>query len=106
MPSECNVDWADSRFEVCGHKFADLSEFGYGVAILNDCKYGYSTEGNVMRLSLLRGPTQPDANCDMGQHRFSWAIYPHKGTFAESDVPHVATLFNNPVHGELFIVRR
>lgn len=68
------------------------------MAILNDCKYGYAIEGNVMRLSLIRSPTQPDADCDIGQHAFSWAIYPHKGTFAESDVPQVATAFNNPVH--------
>ncbi|KAF9200680.1 Glycoside hydrolase, 38 vacuolar alpha mannosidase [Haplosporangium sp. Z 27] len=55
-----------AKFEVCGHKFADLSEHGYGVALLNDCKYGYSCHGNVMRLSLLRSPKAPDANCDMG----------------------------------------
>ena len=70
------------------------------MAILNDCKYGYATEGNVMRLSLVRSPTLPDADCDMGAHTFSWAVYPHKGTFAESDVPQVATAFNNPVHCE------
>lgn len=85
---------------MCGHKFADLSEYGYGVALLNDCKYGYATEGNIMRLSLLRAPTEPDANCDMGTHAFSWAIYPHKGTFAESDVPIVAACFNSPMKRE------
>ncbi|KAI8597961.1 glycosyl hydrolases family 38 N-terminal domain-containing protein, partial [Dissophora ornata] len=59
-----SVDYA--KFEVCGHKFADLSEHGYGVALLNDCKFGYSCHGNTMRLSLLRSPKAPDANCDMG----------------------------------------
>lgn len=83
-----------------GHKFADLSEYGYGVSILNDCKYGYATEGNIMRLSLLRAPTQPDPECDMGVHSFSFAIYPHKGTFAESDVPLVAAAFNAPMRCE------
>ena len=38
--------------QVCGHKWADLSEHGFGVALLNDCKYGYSTLDSVMRLSL------------------------------------------------------
>ena len=85
------------RFEVCAHKFADLSEFGYGVALINDCKYGHATDGNVMRLSLLRGPTSPDPECDMGTHRFSWAIYPHVGTFAQSDVADVAYAFNSPM---------
>ena len=50
-----------------------------------------------MRLSLLRAPTQPDPDCDMGTHRFSWAIYPHIGTFTESDVAQVAYAFNAPL---------
>lgn len=54
-PTIRNTTYDRAKFEVVGHKFADLSEFGYGVAILNDCKYGYSTEGSVMRISLLRG---------------------------------------------------
>ena len=104
-PTHRNTSWDNAKFEVCGHKFADLSEYGYGVAILNDCKYGYATEGNVMRLSLVRAPTMPDADCDIGQHEFSWAIYPHKGTFVESDVPQVAMAFNNPVHREWGLVK-
>jgi alpha-mannosidase len=48
-----------TQFEVCGHKWADLSESGFGVAVLNDCKYGYATHANVIRLSLLRSPTSP-----------------------------------------------
>ncbi|WWC72433.1 uncharacterized protein I206_106395 [Kwoniella pini CBS 10737] len=97
-PTHRNTTWDAAKFEVCGHKFADLSEYGYGVAILNDCKYGYATQGNIMRLSLLRAPTQPDADCDMGTHRFSFAIYPHKGTFVESDVAKVAYAFNAPMN--------
>ncbi|OCF58446.1 alpha-mannosidase [Kwoniella mangroviensis CBS 10435] len=96
-PTHRNTSWDAAKFEVCGHKFADLSEYGYGVAILNDCKYGYATQGNIMRLSLLRAPTQPDADCDMGTHSFSFAIYPHKGTFVESDVAKVAYAFNTPM---------
>ncbi|WWD20554.1 hypothetical protein CI109_105030 [Kwoniella shandongensis] len=96
-PTHRNTSWDAAKFEVCGHKFADLSEYGYGVAILNDCKYGYATQGNIMRLSLLRAPTQPDADCDMGTHSFSWAIYPHAGTFLESDVANVAYAFNAPL---------
>ncbi|WRT70534.1 uncharacterized protein IL334_007532 [Kwoniella shivajii] len=96
-PTHRNTSWDAAKFEVCGHKFADLSEYGYGVAILNDCKYGYATQGNIMRLSLLRAPTQPDADCDMGTHSFSFAIYPHVGTFVESDVAKVAYAFNTPM---------
>src|SRR5436305_12309466 len=55
-----------AKFEVCCHKWADLSEHGYGVSILKDSKYGFATCGNLMRLSLLRAPKAPDANADMG----------------------------------------
>ena len=53
-PTHVNTSWDVARFEVCAHRWADLSEPGYGVALLNDCKYGYDIHGNVMRLSLLR----------------------------------------------------
>ncbi|KAF9582151.1 Glycoside hydrolase, 38 vacuolar alpha mannosidase [Lunasporangiospora selenospora] len=86
-----------AKFEVCGHKFADLSEHGYGVAILNDCKYGYSCHGNTMRLSLLRSPKYPDANCDMGHHEFKYAVFPHQGTFHEANVVREAYQFNVPL---------
>ena len=56
-----------AKFEVCCHKWADLSENGYGVSILNDSKYGFATCGNMMRLSLLRAPKAPDAHADMGE---------------------------------------
>ena len=55
-PTHANTSWDVARFEVCAHRWADLSEPGYGVALLNDCKYGYDIHGNVMRLSLLREP--------------------------------------------------
>jgi alpha-mannosidase len=96
-PTHYNTSWDLAKFEVCGHRFADLSEYGYGVALLNDCKYGHSTHGNVMRLTLLRAPKSPDANCDMGQHQFKYAIYPHRGTFAESDVVQEGLRFNAPL---------
>jgi alpha-mannosidase len=97
-PTHRNTSWDAAKFEVCAHKFADLSEYGYGVGLINDCKYGYATDGNVIRLSLLRGPTMPDDHCDEGKHEFSFAILPHEGTFTESDVSQVAYAFNSPMH--------
>ncbi|KAJ1975727.1 Glycoside hydrolase, 38 vacuolar alpha mannosidase, partial [Dimargaris verticillata] len=96
-PTHYNTTWDMAKFEVCGHKFADLSEFGYGVALLNDSKYGYSTYKNTMRLSLLRAPKAPDAHCDMGRHQFRYALYPHQGTFFESDVVQQGYEFNVPL---------
>lgn len=85
-PTHRNTSWDQAKFEVCAHRFADLSEFGYGVALINDCKYGYGIEGQTIRLSLLRSPTAPDAEQDQGLHQFSFAIVPHVGTFAQSCV--------------------
>lgn len=85
-----------AKFEVCCHKFADLSEHNYGVSILNDSKYGFATVGNVMRLSLLRSPKAPDGNADMGQHRIRWAIMPHQGSLGAQTVQ-TAFNFNNPM---------
>jgi alpha-mannosidase len=85
-PTHKNTTWDAAKFEVCGHKvhlfhytemtrvtyptvrmkFADLSEYGYGVAILSESKYGFSCQGNVLRISLLRAATAPDAEQDQG----------------------------------------
>ncbi|RYP56547.1 hypothetical protein DL771_011866 [Monosporascus sp. 5C6A] len=85
-PTHYNTTWDMAKFEVCCHKFADLSEHGYGVSILNDSKYGFATCGNLMRLSLLRSPKAPDAHADMGEHRIRWAILPHQGELDETTV--------------------
>ncbi|KAJ3111536.1 Glycoside hydrolase, 38 vacuolar alpha mannosidase [Phlyctochytrium bullatum] len=107
-PTHYNNSWDLARFEVCGHKYADLSEYGYGVALLNDCKFGYSVKENVMRMSLLRAPKvcyewlvnnalkAPDSHCDIGTHRIRYALYPHQGHFLESDVVRKAYEFNVP----------
>lgn len=78
-PTVENTSWDEARFEVCAHRWADLSEPGYGVALLNDCKYGYDIRSSTMRLSLLRAPTYPDPLADRGRHRFTYALYPHPG---------------------------
>lgn len=85
-----------AKFEVCCHKWADLSEHDFGVSILNDCKYGFATVGNVMRLSLIRAPKAPDAHADMGRHTFRYAILPHHGPVGETTV-RTAIAFNNPL---------
>ncbi|KAJ1935926.1 Glycoside hydrolase, 38 vacuolar alpha mannosidase, partial [Linderina macrospora] len=96
-PTHRNTSWDLAKFEVCAHKFADLSEFGYGVALLNDCKYGYATLDNTMTLTLLRSPKAPDAHCDMGHHTFRYAVFPHSGSFNESAVVQEAYQFNVPL---------
>ena len=96
-PTHFNTSWDMAKFEVCAHRWADLSEHGYGVAVLNDCKYGYSTKDNVMALSLLRSPKRPDKTCDMGVHNFRYAVYPHSGTVQDSGVIDQGYAFNIPM---------
>lgn len=78
-PTHRNTSWDVARFEVSGHRWADLSEAGYGVSLLNDGKYGHSALGNVLGLTLLRSPVYPDPLADEGEHRFTYALYPHRG---------------------------
>ena len=96
-PTHENTSWDIARFEVCAHKWADLSETGYGVALINDCKYGYDIQGHVMRLSLLRAPLWPDPNADRGEHHFTYSLLPHPGPFTEAGVIERAYELNVPV---------
>jgi alpha-mannosidase len=86
-----------ARFEVPGHRFADLSEHGFGVALLTDCKYGYSTYGNEMRISLLRATKAPDPGADIGKHEFAYAVMPHAGGWREAGVVGEAARFETPL---------
>ena len=77
-PTHRNTPSDFARFEVAGQKWADLAEGDYGVALLNDCKYGHSTRGSTMELSLLRAPKHPDPVADVNQtHEMTWALQPH-----------------------------
>ena len=93
-------DWA--KFEVAGQRWADLSETDYGVAILNDCKYGYDIRDNVMRLTLLKAPLWPDSAADINQtHTFTYSLLPHEGDFAAGGVVRAGCELNSPVAGML-----
>ncbi len=76
-PTHRNTSWDAAQFEVPAQKWADLSEGNYGVALLNDCKYGYDVRGDVLRLSLIKSATMPDSGADQGHHRFTYALLPH-----------------------------
>jgi alpha-mannosidase len=94
-----NTSIEQAMYEVCAHQWMDLSEHDFGVAILNDGKYGCSCDGNVMGLSLLRSPKWPDPNCDIGTHEFTYSIMPHAGAggWREAGVDHQAALLNAPL---------
>ena len=90
-----NPNWA--QFEVCAHKFVNIDGEDYGFALLNNCKYGHRAKEGFLSLALLRSPIFPDPTCDRGAHSFSYAIYPHKQKFEETDLMAKGYIFNNPI---------
>lgn len=96
-PTYWNTSWDKARFEVCAHKWADLSEDGYGVSLLNDCKYGYDIKESVMRLTLLKSAKEPNPDADREIHEFTYSIYPHAGDFKAAGTTQMAYVLNNPL---------
>lgn len=96
-PNHWNYTTDLVRFEVCGHKWADLSEGDYGVSIINDCKYGYDIKDNLMRITLMRAPICPDTVGDKGINSFVYRLYPHKGTWSQADTVKYAYQLNQPL---------
>jgi alpha-mannosidase len=96
-PTHRNTSLEAAQFEGSGHRFADLSEPGYGVAILNNAKYGYGAIENVLTLSLLRGPLYPDALADEGEHHFTYSLFPHEGDWTSGGVTSEAIALNSPL---------
>lgn len=95
-PTHRNTSWDVARFEVCAHKWADLSEDGYGVSLLNDCKYGCDINNSVMRLSLLKSSVYPNTQADIELHEFTYSLYPHVGGWREGGTVKEAYKLNNP----------
>ena len=96
-PTHRNTSWDTARFEVAAHRFADLSEPGYGVALLNDGKYGHHARGNELGLSLLRSPVYPDPLADEGRQSFTYALCPHAGDWLTGGVLAEAEDLNRPL---------
>ncbi|MPQ44494.1 alpha-mannosidase [Clostridium tarantellae] len=95
--THCNTSWDMAKGEVCAHKWVDLSQRDYGIALLNDCKYGYNISETTIDLNLLRSPAYPDPNADRGNHVFKYALLPHKGDYIEGNVVKEAYNFNIPL---------
>lgn len=93
-----NTSWDVAQFEVCAHKWADLSEGAYGVSLLNDCKYGYDIKDYTMRLTLIKSGTYPNPDADLGKHEFTYSIYPHKNTWKEASTEEMAYNLNVPMY--------
>ncbi len=92
-----NTAWDIARFEVCAHKWVDASEDGFGVSLLNDCKYGHSIDENSMALTLLKSSTHPNPDADQETHRFTYSLMPHAGGWRDAGTPEMAYRLNVPV---------
>ncbi|WP_353949079.1 alpha-mannosidase [Sporolactobacillus sp. Y61] len=96
-PTSDNTSWDQAKFETVAHKWADLSERDCGLALLNDCKYGYRIKGQQMSLTLLKSGIDPDPNADEGRHKFTYSLLPHEGDFLSGDVEKVSEELNDPL---------
>lgn len=94
-PTTRNTEQQQAMFEVCNHRYTDISEPNQGAAVLNDCKYGVTVEGGSIRLSLHKGGCRPDTRGDAGHHLFTYSFFPHNGGFG-ADVVKEGYMLNFP----------
>ncbi|NWF91104.1 MAG: alpha-mannosidase [Ignavibacteriaceae bacterium] len=91
------AQWDKGKWEVSGHKWADLSDNDFGISLLNKAKHGHDIKGNVIRLSLLRSPKWPDPTADRGDHSIEYALYPHSGNLEKSMTIRKGYEYNYPL---------
>ncbi len=96
-PTHQSTSWDFAKFEVVGHKWADISEGDYGVSLLNDCKYGYDIQEGVMRLSLIKSATEPNPEADQGEHLLTYSVFPHN-TNGKLETIKEGYKLNNPMY--------
>ncbi len=91
-----NTTFEQARFEVLAHRWVDLSQYDFGVSIINDCKYGHSVKNGTIAVSLVKSGLYPDFEADIGLHEFSYLIYPHL-KLDISEIVKLADNYNKPV---------
>ena len=96
-PTHQNTSWDAAKFEVYAHKWVDVSECGYGVALLNDGKYGHSVESNKLGITLLKCATDPNPCADEGKHYFTYSLMPHTDDFRRAGVIEESYALNQPL---------
>lgn len=96
-PTHTNTAWEWSKFEVPCQRWVDVADGGYGVAVLNDCKYGYDVQRGGISLNLLRSTSAPDPTADRGEHEFTYSFLAHTGGPVEAGVVREANALNAPL---------
>jgi len=111
-----NTSWDLAKNECAAQRFADLSQPDFGVALLNDCKYGHKIKGSTMELNLIRCVPYPKAflhkddtrgsisedhrpveYTDTCSHKFTYSLLPHKGDHIEGKVAQAGYELNIPL---------
>ncbi len=96
-PTHTNTSWDIAKYEVCAHKWADLSEGNYGISLLNDCKYGYSIRDGILSITLLKAGMAPDPTIDRGLHHFTYSLFTHRGNCYSGGTIQEAFRLNHPL---------
>ncbi|MEO2258672.1 glycoside hydrolase family 38 C-terminal domain-containing protein [Paenibacillus amylolyticus] len=96
-PTHRNTMWDFAKDEICAHQWVDISEPDYGVALLNDCKYGHRAINNVLDLHLLRSSSYPDPVADRAEHQFTYSLYPHQGNHVQAEIYRRGNELNIPL---------
>ncbi|MCI8360287.1 MAG: alpha-mannosidase [Clostridiales bacterium] len=86
-----------AQFEICCHQYVDLSEADFGVALLNNCKYGHYVKDGMLDINLLRSQNHPGKEADRGEHDFTYSIYSHAGNEIQGGVTKEARRLNQPL---------
>lgn len=94
-----------TAYEVCAQQWADITDKqgAYGVAILNDCKYGWDKPNdNTLRLTLLHAPKTKERykaqeQQDLGHHTFTYSIVGHSESPLVAGISHKAESLNTPL---------
>ena len=94
-PTHPSNSWDAAKFEVCAHRYVDVSEPDFGVAVLNDGRYGHGLFDGRVRVSLARAARYPDPDADQGEHAVNLAVFPHGAGLV--DVVAEAERFNHPI---------
>lgn len=94
-----------TAYEVYAQQWADLTDRdgAYGVAVMNDCKYGWDKpDDHTLRLTLLHTPTpgrhyKYQSRQDIGRHVFTYSIVGHTGDPVAGRIASKAESLNQPL---------
>lgn len=94
----------NKAYETCAQQWADITgDEGYGISIMNDCKYGWDKPSdNTLRLTLLHTPKTSDrytyqSRQDFGHHTFTYSIIGHENQPQFASIPSKSEELNNPL---------